>query len=248
MGSSNSLVERFSPTATPNLGTIVITDKNRRLINAFIKEAREPDEFRQNGLPRRATLLLRGPSGVGKVHTAHAIANELALDTCLVKTPLIFADGENELRNLDAVFKMIIEEKAFYIIEDCFDSTFRLSLRHFNMMASMLKVNREFGQSIVVLTSTRKAVDDSPLLQATDLYMTFPMPDEAALRELFNIYLPGFSEFAESSRVVNTCMEMAYSEISRALKQVRFESVATGNKITFGQVLNSLVDTLVVNS
>ena len=230
----------------PSLDRLVCSDKNRKMLDSLVFEYRNRERLDDMQIPRRSTILIQGQSGTGKDLCASALAHECGLPLRLVHTASIFSEDEDRsIERLHDLFQTVIDERALYLVADL-GSSLDLSNLHrtASSLVSVLRANKNYGQSLVVVTSRRGYAKNEAFARIFDMVLTFTKPSTAEIDRLFNIYLPSFPKREITNRIYTTCEDMVHGDVTRALVQARIESERTGKLVSQSQLLNIFVDNL----
>ena len=230
----------------PGLDRLVTNAKNRRMLDSLVYEYAHREALDCKGIPRRATVLIQGQSGTGKDLCASALARECGLKLRIVHTASVFSDSENDsIEKLHRLFQTIASEKALYLISDLSSSLdLAGSHRTASALVSLLRANRQYADSLVVVTSRRGYAKHEGFAKTFDIVITFTKPTASEVERLFSIYLPGFPPEEINSRILATCEDMVHADVVRALVEARIDSEEAGTLVSQSQLMNIFVDNL----
>lgn len=88
-----------------NFSKVILSEENKALYNAFIKEQKYRDKLYEHGLEPMNRLLLYGASGTGKTYSLKALSNLLDYTMIYVDIAKALTDG-NVAKNISNIFKL----------------------------------------------------------------------------------------------------------------------------------------------
>ncbi|MBI2869645.1 MAG: CDC48 family AAA ATPase [Chloroflexi bacterium] len=175
-------------------------DIRQRLEESVAWPIMYPDLFRQSGVRPPKGILLDGPPGTGKTLVAKALANESGVNFISVKGPEIISKylGESE-RGVREVFRKARAASPCILFFDEFDSLVperglsdnsQSAERVISQFLTELDGLEELKGVLVLAATNRKDLIDSAVLRPGrfDFILVFPLPDEAARREIFTVH------------------------------------------------------------
>jgi len=180
-----------------------LEEVKQRLIEAVEWPLRHPDLFREANVKPPKGILLSGPPGSGKTLVAKALANESEVNFISVKGPELMSKyvGESE-RGVREVFRKAKQASPCILFFDEFDSLVperglggdsQVTERVISQFLTELDGLEELKGVLVLAATNRKDLIDSAILRPGrfDFIMEFPLPDEKARREIFEIHTTG---------------------------------------------------------
>ena len=210
------------------------------LLSQLVSERRLRDRLEQDGLTPTRTALFTGAPGVGKTLAARWVARELAL-------PLLTLD-------LSAVMSSFLGRtgnNVRHVLDYAKGSQCLLFLDEFDAIAKRRDDATEVGELKRLVTVLLQEIDDWPpesiLLAATnhsdlldpavwrrfDMVVSFPMPDEDAVRGAVHVFLGGL--FADEPSwvevLVHTLRGSSFSDIEREVMRLRRAATLNGSSV-----------------
>ena len=175
----------------------------QKLIEAVEWPLRYPDLFREANVKPPKGILLSGSPGTGKTLVAKALANESEVNFISVKGPELMSKyvGESE-RGVREVFRKAKQASPCILFFDEFDSLVperglggdsQVTERVISQFLTELDGLEELKGVLVLAATNRKDLIDSAILRPGrfDFILEFPLPDEKARREIFEIHTKG---------------------------------------------------------
>jgi SpoVK/Ycf46/Vps4 family AAA+-type ATPase len=152
---------------------------------------------RKLSLGRGVSVLFAGPSGTGKTMAAEVIAGDLGLDLYRIDLSTIVSKyiGETE-RNLERVFTAAESANVILFFDEA-DAVFgrRSEVRdshdrYANLEVAYLLQRMEQYDGLAILATNLRENLDEAFVRRLEFVVTFPFPDEAHRRRLWEIHLP----------------------------------------------------------
>ena len=149
------------------------------------------------GPPRRPAAADRAP-GTGKSLAAEVLATAAQTDLLRVDLSQIVSKwlGETE-KNLAGVFDAAERTQAVLVLDEA-DALFgtRTEIsdahdRYANLETAYLLQRLDSFEGLLVLTTNLRHNIDAAFVRRMDFVIDFPLPDQAACRELWRLHLPG---------------------------------------------------------
>ncbi|AKX94386.1 ATP-dependent zinc metalloprotease FtsH [Moorella thermoacetica] len=188
------------PTATwEDIGGL---EKIKERLQAMVEwPLRYPELFQQFGLQTPKGILLSGPPGTGKTLVAKALARESGINFIPVNSSLLFSHwwGEAE-KTLHEVFRKARQASPCLLFFDELDALVparkagegsSIGSRLVSQFLMELDGLEELREVIVLGATNRIDMIDPAVLRPGrfDQILEFPYPDQAARKEIFQIYL-----------------------------------------------------------
>jgi transitional endoplasmic reticulum ATPase len=170
------------------------------LISTVTWPYRYPELFREGKISPFRGILFTGPSGTGKSLMARALAGETGLNFIQISGPMLFSKwlGESE-KALHEIFKKAKQSAPCILFFDEIEALVprrgagsevgapeRVTSQFFNELDRL----SELSEVIVLGATNREDLLDPALMRAgrLDFVLPFPLPDEAARREIFQVH------------------------------------------------------------
>ncbi|GEA19116.1 CDC48 family AAA ATPase [Moorella sp. E306M] len=160
-----------------------------------------PELFQQFDLPAPKGILLSGPPGTGKTLVARALARESGINFIPVNSSLLFSHwwGEAE-KTLHEIFRKARQASPCLLFFDEIDALLparksgegsNIGSRLVSQFLMELDGLEDLREVIVLGATNRIDILDPAVLRPGrfDQILEFPYPDQAARREIFEIYL-----------------------------------------------------------
>lgn len=248
MGINHEYLTRLEVSSFASLANLVTKEKNIDLLKAIIYEQTHLFDLQGKGITLRKTLLMQGAHGNGRSFSAMVIAGETKIPFFHVRTSLVFREDTDEtISNLYSLFSLISEERGIYLIDDIDTAMDMRNEKVADTFANLLKENRDYGSSLVILTSQTGFITNDSLAIAIDQTIVFSKPDKEMIKKLFYAYLPDFDISDEenvSNRFLLASDSMSCADIVRVLNRAKSEMEITGVPIKSTQLLSWFIDNI----
>jgi len=175
----------------------------QKLIEAVEWPLRYPHLFQEANIKSPKGILLSGPPGTGKTLVAKALANESEVNFISIKGPQLMSKyvGESE-RGVREVFRKARQASPCIVFFDEFDSLVperglgedsQVTERVISQFLTELDGLEELKGVLVLAATNRKDLIDSAIMRPGrfDFILEFPLPDEKARQEIFEIHVKG---------------------------------------------------------
>jgi len=133
------------------LNDVILTDRQKEILQQTIQEIKGADELLKNGLLPTNRILLCGPPGCGKTLTAQALANELNLPMAYVRLDGLVSSylGQTSI-NLRKVFDAVKGQNVVLFLDE------------FDAIAKKRDDSNELGELKRVVTTLLQNFDNMP--------------------------------------------------------------------------------------
>ena len=209
-----------------DLGDIVLTDRNRRVLDAMLEEQGRSEELGSWGLRPMLRLLFHGPPGCGKTLAAEVLATELELPFAIVRfdsvvSSLLGETAANLRKVLDfvAAHRLVVLFDEFDAIGKARDDTSEHGelRRVVNAFLQMLDSYR--GPSVLIAATNHEQLLDVALLRRFDEVLTFSLPSVSDIRSVVQIKLRSVRhhlDLADNALEQRFC-GMSHADVERVL-------------------------------
>jgi transitional endoplasmic reticulum ATPase len=183
---------------------LIISDELKRELNSVVDLLKDPETANRYGIETPKGILFAGPPGTGKTTIARVVASVAGLQFFAFRADQVVSKwvGESE-KNLTALFESAAKAAPAVVFIDEIDAIGRRrSDAHADSGDSLLNhllqlmdgIVRTKGLYIIAATNRPDLVDEA-LKRAGRLNRTIliPLPDAAARRRLFSLYLKNLS-------------------------------------------------------
>lgn len=212
---------------------LVLSDDLSERLRHVLLEQRQRDVLAKHGLKPVRRILLLGPSGTGKTSTARVIAGELGLPLFAIRLDTIITKfmGETAAK-LRLIFDALVETRGVYLFDEIDALAGDRAAR--NDVGEIRRVLNSFlqfleedpSESVIVAATNHPQLLDNALFRRFDTVMTFPLPDDAAVRAVIRNRLSGFRTSNLSwKRVTNAAHRLSHAEISVAAENAAKRAV-----------------------
>jgi transitional endoplasmic reticulum ATPase len=180
-----------------------LDEMKQRLIEAVEWPLRNPQLFQEANVKPPKGILLSGPPGTGKTLVAKALAHESEVNFISIKGPELMSKyvGESE-RGVREVFRKAKQASPCIVFFDEFDSLVperglgdnsQVTERVISQFLTELDGLEELKGVLVLAATNRKDLIDSAIVRTGrfDFTLEFPLPDEKARQEIFEIHVRG---------------------------------------------------------
>jgi SpoVK/Ycf46/Vps4 family AAA+-type ATPase len=221
-----------------DLEDVVLSDRNRELLERILREKRRVDTLSSYGLRPVEKILFCGPPGCGKSLTAEIVATEVSLPLAVVRLDSIISSYLGATAaNLRKVFDFIEDWPvvAFFDEFDALAKTRSDQMEHgelrrvVNAFLQMLDEYR--GDSVVIAATNYEKSLDQAIWRRFEELLVFELPGAQELRALLQLKLRGARrEFEiEEVPVREWFLGMSYADVERIVLRA-IKSVALENK------------------
>lgn len=221
------------------LGDVVLSDRNKSLVEELILEQEHEELLRSNGLKPKSKLLFCGPPGCGKTLTAEVVAAELELELAVIRFDAVVSSYLGETAaNLRKVFDFL-ERGRFVALFDEFDAIAKERddeaehgelKRVVNSFLQMLDGYR--GRSVLIASTNHEGMIDRALWRRFDEIIYFDRPNTELLRRLLELkFRSTQSDLPTDSRTFLQRLEgFSHAEVERVVIQAIKQKVLKGRK------------------
>ncbi len=200
----SAIREVFVEVPNVNWGNVGgLGEVKQKLIEAVEWPLRYPHLFQEANVNPPKGILLSGPPGTGKTLVAKALAHESEVNFISIKGPELMSKyvGESE-RGVREVFRKAKQASPCILFFDEFDSlvperglgdSSQVTERVISQFLTELDGLEELKGVLVLAATNRKDLIDSAILRPGrfDFTLEFPLPDEKARQEIFEIHVRG---------------------------------------------------------
>lgn len=247
---ASEYVERKEPTHA--LSDIALTEDNREVIRALVREFRKADVIRSRGLPVRSKLLFCGPPGCGKTLCAEVFAKEVGLPLLQVKLDRLISSYLGETAtNIRKLFELGRKQPCILFLDEFDaiahsreDTSEHSELRRV-VNSLLLFIDRIEPRGFLIAATNLDASLDPAVWRRFDEVIWFDKPDRQSIAEFvgakfrnvereFRIEphlkaLQGYS-YADIQRICAQAMRTAIVERREAVSSSDF-TAAIGNEV-----------------
>lgn len=216
-----------------SLNDLVLASETRTSLERVVLEYTSRSELSEQKLNYASRVLFVGPPGCGKTSAAHAIAKSLGLPLLYVRLDALISSFLGETAtNLRQVFEFY-ENHPCVLLFDEFDAVAKErndasdvgELKR--VVSSFLQILDQTEQTGIVLCATNHAtLLDTAVWRRFDQVITFPKPDDHAIRKLIKSVIPnrGFpDEFLEM--FANMLSGASFADVERVCIEARKTAV-----------------------
>ncbi len=233
------------------LGDVVLSARNKQMIEEVILEQDREEILRSNGLRPKSKLLFCGPPGCGKSLTAEVIAGELGMELVMIRFDAVVSSYLGETAsNLRKVFEFL-EKGRFVALFDEFDAIGKERedeaehgelKRVVNSFLQMFDSYR--GRSILIAATNHEGMLDRALWRRFEEIFFFDKPDVEQIRKVLELKLRS-TECDLPIDSWNFCQNMegfSHADIERVVIQAIKQTILKGrravDKDVFDDALN----------
>jgi len=225
--------------ATRGLEEVVLSEKNRIVIDDVLEQHRRNDLLRSHGLRPADRVLFCGPPGCGKTLTAEVLATELERPLALIRLDSVVSSYLGETAaNLRKVFDFI-EAIPLVALFDEFDALGKERAdegehgelkRVVNAVLQMLDAYQ--GKSLIVAATNHEGMLDSAVWRRFEEIVFFTPPNRDELIRLLKIKLRGVRrEFEpDDEKILSMFGGMTHAEVERILRRAIKDMVLKGEE------------------
>lgn len=232
-----SLISLREPTR--GLEEVVLSEKNRTVIDDVLEQHRRGEVLRSHGLRPADRILFCGPPGCGKTLTAEVLATELERPLALIRLDSVVSSYLGETAaNLRKVFDFI-EATPLVALFDEFDALGKERAdesehgelkRVVNAVLQMLDVYQ--GKSLIVAATNHEGMLDSAVWRRFEEIAFFAPPEGEELVKLLTIKLRGVRrEFEpDDKKVISMFHGMTHADVERVLRRAIKDMILKGEE------------------
>jgi hypothetical protein len=198
-------------------GTLVLPGPAGRQVERLIAERQHAEKLASAGLTPTRTVLLCGPPGVGKTHTAHHLARHLELPLVIVDLATVMSSylgrtGQNLRAALDHA-----RTRSCVVLLDEFDALAKRRdddtdigelKRLVNVL--LLELERWPAHSLLIAATNHPELLDRAVGRRFDTLINLDLPDRSARERLLHAYL--WADAESSNRAMVTTVSSSGQE------------------------------------
>lgn len=209
---------------TERLSDIVLTSKNRALLDRMLLENRSRQQLEKFAVSPRRKLLFHGPPGCGKTLGAAVLAGELGLPLMTVRLDALFSRFLGATANhLRAIFAEMPRRPGVYLFDE-FDAVAKArgdghDVGEMNrIVTSFLQLtDADKSNSILIAATNHAELLDRAIFRRFDLIVPFAVPSAHQIESLLQLR---FKAFDLPSSILKNLAKMAkgmsFADIDRA--------------------------------
>ena len=200
-----------------NFDDIHLSDENKVIVNALLKEYTYREELSTYGLQVNHKILLHGASGCGKTMLAKALAAALNINILILNlSNIINARIGETSQHIKQVFEKAIREKAILFLDE-FDQIGKQRLSDENDVGEMRRLVNSVIQQLdylpetVLLIAATNHLDiiDHALVRRFQICMNFDLPTTVELDRYYDSLL---LKFPDKWRAIARKYEVSFAE------------------------------------
>lgn len=231
------------------LNSVILPSAIGDELRQIVVETRLSEKLEEKGLKPRRRILLSGPPGTGKTHSAHSLAGELQFPLFSVMLHGLITKFMGETaQKLKLVFDAIKTTRGVYLFDEI--DALAASRGDGNDVGEARRVLNSFlqfldedtGPSIVVATTNLAQILDRAVLRRFDLVLSYELPDAVSIRQALERRLIGFSTARLSWKKVTDCaVGLSTADVIAAAEDAARRAVLDDReRITTNDLLDSL--------
>lgn len=233
------LVDKVRPVA--RRADLVLDAAQEQALDAILKERAMEDELRSHGFAPPRSILLAGPSGVGKTVLANVIAAELGESIHVIRAPAVIDSHLGSTsRHLDTVFRFIEESGGVWFIDeldsigarrgrDDAASTDEMRRVVNTLLVSLDRV-RASG-ALLLMATNFEGILDGALRRRVDVVIRLGLPSPSLRWDLVHTTLRGLAPDVVGSaydRTVRASEGLSHGDVVVAAQAAGRHAVMTG--------------------
>jgi SpoVK/Ycf46/Vps4 family AAA+-type ATPase len=227
------------------LAQMVLAAGARRRLERALREHRQAEKLRENGLAARHRILLVGPPGSGKTMTAAALAGEMGvpLFTIVLEALITKFMGETAAK-LRLVFDTIRATRGVYLFDE-FDALGGQRTAQ-NDVGEIRRVLNSFlqlleqadSQSLIVAATNHPQMLDHALFRRFDDVIEYELPTDELASRAMRARLGSF----DTSKVlwkkaIKAAKGLSYADLSRACEDAAKLAILDDSRVITTQAL-----------
>jgi len=224
---------------TTRLSDMVVDATVAEHLSDVVRQYRQRDLLRSNGLSPKRKLLLVGPPGCGKTMSASALAGECGLPLMSVQLHALITKfmGETAAK-LHLVFDAMGQTRGVYLFDE-FDAI-GAKRQMGNDIGEIRRVLNSFLQflerddsdSIVVCATNFVGMLDKALFRRFDDVIEYVLPSRSMAKSLAETRLAAFDLSSVNWRKLSPSFAgLSHAEVTRACEQAAREAVLAGESV-----------------
>jgi SpoVK/Ycf46/Vps4 family AAA+-type ATPase len=209
---------------TERLSDIVLTSKNRALLDRVLLENRSRQQLEKFAVAPRRKLLFHGPPGCGKTLGAAVLAGELGLPLMTVRLDALFSRFLGATANhLRAIFAEMPRRPGVYLFDE-FDAVAKArgdghDVGEMNrIVTSFLQLtDSDRSNSILIAATNHAELLDRAIFRRFDLIVPFAVPSAHQVESLLQLRFKAFELPSSILKSLSKAAKgMSFADIDRA--------------------------------
>ena len=209
---------------TERLSDIVLTSKNRALLDRVLLENRSRQQLEKFAVSPRRKLLFHGPPGCGKTLGAAVLAGELGLPLMTVRLDALFSRFLGATANhLRAIFAEMPRRPGVYLFDE-FDAVAKArgdghDVGEMNrIVTSFLQLtDADKSNSILIAATNHAELLDRAIFRRFDLIVPFSLPSAHQIDSLLQLRFKAFDLPSSTLKsLAKAAKGMSFADIDRA--------------------------------
>lgn len=226
------------------LRELILPNERKEKIKKTLTEYHHQEKLRKYGLENRRKILLSGKPGTGKTMTASVLASELGLPLYIIQIDKMITKFMGETSSqLRQIFKLIESQRGVYFFDE-FDSigTDRSLENEVGEMRRVLNAFLQFlegdaSNSLIITATNNISLLDRALFRRFDDIVSYDLPKEDEIIELFKSNLKMFNVRFKYENIVSNAMGLSHADIVRLCKDAIKETIIEDKKTISKELL-----------
>lgn len=175
---------------------VVLTDGNKKKIDAFIDGFKHADKLFEMGIDASNTLLLYGPPGCGKTKCAYLVAKELELPLVVARLDsLISSYLGTTAKNIRMLFEYIQKTPCVLFLDEfdaiakARDDTNELGELKRVVNSLLQNVDSMGKESVLIAATNHESLLDTAVWRRFGCKVQVEYPDKKAICEMINLFI-----------------------------------------------------------
>lgn len=221
---------------------LILPDNVKSQIDEYINVIDRSDELLAKGIKAHRNLLLSGPPGTGKSHTAKYIAKKANIPLITVRIDgLISSFLGSTSKNIRQLF-VYVSNKPCILFLDEFDAFAKMrddvhELGELKRVVNTLLQNMDGLERPIIAATNHEHLLDSAVWRRFDYKIKLELPNDRLREELLNIYLSKDQIYQKNKEVfVALTKGMSGSDIEQFSDAIKTNEVLSNDKISMKNI------------
>ena len=221
---------------------LILPDYIISQINEYIDVINRSDELLAKGIKAHRNLLLSGPPGTGKSHTAKYIAKKANIPLITVRIDgLISSFLGSTSKNIRQLFEYVNNKPCILFLDE-FDAFAKMrddihELGELKRVVNTLLQNIDGLKKPIIAATNHEHLLDSAVWRRFDYRIKLELPNEKLREELLNLYLSNEPIYQNNKKIlVALTKKMSGSDIEQFSDAIKTNEVLSNNKMSMKNI------------
>ena len=221
---------------------LILPDNTLLQIHEYIDVINRSDELLAKGIKAHRNLLLSGPPGTGKSHTAKYIAKKANIPLVTVRVDgLISSFLGSTSKNIRQLFDYVNNKPCILFLDE-FDAFAKMrddshELGELKRVVNTLLQNIDSIKKPIIAATNHEHLLDSAVWRRFDYKIKLGLPDEKLRIELLNIFLSQEQLYQNNKDLFSALTKgMSGSDIEQFSDAIKTNEILSNNKLTMQNI------------